>query len=115
MTLASILILLVAFFHTWIFILESFLWQKPVGLKTFQNSPEKAKATAVLAINQGVYNAFLAAGLFWAAATARTDLGIFFLGCVIVAGIVGGATVNRKIFFVQGLPAIVAMACLLAS
>lgn len=104
---------LVALLHVYFLVLECFLWTKPMGLKTFRMSPEQAEATAVLAKNQGTYNGFLAAGLVWsllAAPEMVLPLRIFFLGCVIVAAIVGAMTVSPRILAVQGGPAIVALA-----
>ena len=108
--LAQILVALVALLHVYILVLEMFLWTKPQGLRTFRNTPEKAATTRVLAANQGLYNGFLAAGLFWGLFTAQWNVVVFFLSCVIVAGIVGALTVSSRIFFVQALPAILALA-----
>ncbi|MCY7355112.1 MAG: DUF1304 domain-containing protein [Lysobacter sp.] len=113
-TIAMVLIVLVALLHVYFLVLEMFLWTRPLGLKTFRNSAEKAEMTRVLAANQGLYNGFLAAGLLWAAATSRLDVALFFLGCVVVAGIYGAMTFSRRIFFVQALPALAAIAALLA-
>lgn len=104
--------LCVALLHVYILVLEMVLWTRPLGLKTFRNTPEKAQATRVLAANQGLYNGFLAAGLFWGALQARSDVLGFFLGCVVVAGCYGAYSVNRRIFFVQALPALIALALL---
>ena len=101
--------LCVALLHVYILVLEMVLWTRPLGLKTFRNTPEKAQATRVLAANQGLYNGFLAAGLFWGALQARTDVLSFFLGCVVVAGCYGAYSVNRRIFFVQALPALISL------
>ncbi|WP_284076786.1 DUF1304 domain-containing protein [Herbaspirillum aquaticum] len=114
-TLATILVLLVALEHVWILILEMFLWTKPLGLKTFRQSREAAEATRVLAANQGLYNGFLAAGLFWSLATGDHEVQIFFVSCVLVAGIYGGFTAKRSILYIQGLPALLALLALLAS
>ena len=111
--IASLLVLLVALLHLYFLVLEMFLWTRPLGLKTFRNTPEKAEATRVLAANQGLYNGFLAAGLVWGWSTARTDVVLFFLGCVIVAALYSAWSVNRRIFYVQGVPAIAAVAALL--
>ena len=111
--MASLLVWLVAILHLYFLVLEMFLWTRPLGLKTFRNTPEKAEATRVLAANQGLYNGFLAAGLLWGWATARNDVVFFFLGCVIVAALYGAWSVNKRIFFVQGVPAIAAVAALL--
>ncbi len=107
--IANGLLLLVALLHLWFMVLEMFLWQKPLGLKTFRMTPEKAATTAVLAANQGLYNGFLAAGLIYALLTGSVTFQIFFLACVIVAGLYGAYSVNRKIFFVQSCPALLAL------
>ena len=114
---ADVLVSLVALLHLWFLVLEMFLWDKPAGLRTFRNTPEKAALTKVLAANQGLYNGFLAAGLLWGVSlgAAGTNIKLFFLGCVIVAGIYGAATVGKKILFVQALPAALAMAAVLLS
>lgn len=111
--LALVLILVVAALHLFFLVLEMFLWTKPYGRKVFRQSREAAEQSKVLAANQGLYNGFLAAGLVWAAATGQRDLALFFLGCVVVAGLFGAATVNRRIFFVQALPALLAIAAVL--
>ena len=107
--LAQILTALVALLHVYFLVLEMFLWTKPLGLKTFRNSPEKAETTRVLAANQGLYNGFLAAGLLWGLATAQWNVVLFFLGCVLVAALYGAYSVNKRIFMVQGVPAIAAL------
>ena len=107
--LAQILTALVALLHVYFLVLEMFLWTKPLGLKTFRNSPEKAEITRVLAANQGLYNGFLAAGLLWGLATAQWNVVLFFLGCVLVAALYGAYSVNKRIFMVQGVPAIAAL------
>ena len=111
--LAQILVALVALLHVYILVLEMFLWTKPQGLRTFRNTPEKAETTRVLAANQGLYNGFLAAGLFWGLFTAQWNVVVFFLSCVIVAALYGAYSVNKRIFFVQGVPAIAALAAVL--
>jgi putative membrane protein len=93
-------------------VLEMFLWTKPRTRKAFSMSAEQAEQTRVLAANQGLYNGFLAAGLIWsliAPAAYATQLALFFLGCVVVAGIFGGATANRRIWLMQALPGAVAL------
>jgi putative membrane protein len=100
----------VALLHLWIFVLESFLWAKPVGRRVFGLTPELAQATRVLAANQGVYNLFLAAGLIWGLSGGGIAVRVFFLGCVIVAGVVGGFTAKRSILWVQAMPAAIALA-----
>ena len=116
-TAANIVIALVALLHAYFLVLEMFLWDKPYGMRTFKLTPEFAAASKGLAANQGLYNGFLAAGLVWGLAmgAAGIDVKVFFLACVIVAGLFGGATVNRKILFVQAIPGIIALALLLAS
>ncbi|CAN5576940.1 DUF1304 domain-containing protein [soil metagenome] len=114
---ANIMVALVAIQHLYILVLEMFMWQKPLGRKTFRMSAEQAKATAVLAANQGLYNGFLAAGLIWSLLypsdfTGR-HLALFFLGCVVLAACYGGATVGRKILMIQGVPALIALAATL--
>lgn len=112
-TLKNILILTVAFLHLYFLILEMFLWTKPLGMKAFRMTPERAKETAVLAANQGLYNGFLAAGLIWSLLATNPEIAhqvsVFFLSCVIVAGVYGGYSVGKKIFFIQAVPAILAL------
>jgi putative membrane protein len=112
-SLAHILSLVVAAQHVLFFVLESFFWTKPIGMKVFKTKPEQAEATRTLAFNQGFYNAILAAGLFWAVSTGSTPNRLFFLGSVVVAGLVGGFSVSRSILFVQALPAVLAIAATL--
>ena len=111
--IANILVALVAALHLYFLVLEMFLWTKPLGLKTFRNSPEKAAETAVLAANQGLYNGFLVAGLIWGllqpVPAFAFQIKLFFLLCVIVAGIYGAATVSRRILYVQAAPAALAL------
>ncbi len=109
-TAATIACALVAFAHGYFLVLEMFLWTRPYGRRVFGTSEAQAAETAVLAKNQGLYNGFLAAGIAWALATGKRDVLLFFLGCVIVAGVYGAATANRRILFVQALPAAVAAA-----
>jgi putative membrane protein len=111
--IANILVAVVAALHIYFLALEMFLWTKPLGLKTFRNSIEKATESAVLAANQGLYNGFLAAGLIWGLFHGNPGFAFqiktFFLLCVIVAGVYGAATVSRRILYVQAAPAAVAM------
>jgi putative membrane protein len=111
-TLADIAVALVALLHLYFLVLEMFLWTKPIGLKTFRLTPEFAAASKALAANQGLYNGFLAAGLVWGLALgdAGNSIKIFFLGCVIVAGVFGALTASRKILWVQALPGAIALA-----
>lgn len=112
--LANILIALVAAIHLYILILEIFLWDTKTGRKAFNLSADFARDTRVLAANQGLYNGFLAAGLLWGlwAGESGFQLKVFFLSCVLVAGIYGSITASRKILYVQALPAIAALAAL---
>lgn len=113
--IANILIGLVALLHAYFLVLEMFLWNTPLGRRTFGLEPEFAAASKTLAANQGLYNGFLAAGLVWGLSLgdAGFSVKVFFLACVIVAGVFGAATASRKILFVQALPALVALAALL--
>ena len=113
--IAKLLVLLVAALHLYFLVLEMFLWTRPLGLKTFRNSPEKAETTRVLAANQGLYNGFLAAGLLWSLHTAQWNVVLFFLGCVVVAALYGAYSVSRRIFYVQGVPAIAATVAVLVA
>lgn len=106
---AKVAVSFVGLLHIWFFLLESFLWTKPIGLKTFRQNAADAEKTKVLALNQGVYNGFLAAGLFWGVISGDLKINVFFLSCVIIAGIVGAATANRKILFIQAAPAAIAL------
>lgn len=112
---ANIVVALVALLHVYFLVLEMFLWTKPAGRKAFGLSREQAEATKVLAANQGLYNGFLAAGLIWGLllGASGTPVKLFFLGCVLIAGIYGAATASRKILLIQGLPAAVGMALVL--
>ena len=110
--LGTILIALIAILHVYILVLEMFLWEKPYGLKAFGNTLEKAQMTKVLAQNQGLYNGFLAAGLFWsllAPTACAVAIANFFLGCVLVAGIYGGLTASKKIIYIQAVPALITL------
>ncbi len=105
--LANIVTAIVAVFHVGILILEMFYWNHPVGHKIFNMTPEVAEASAVLAMNQGLYNGFLAAGLIWGLLASRTDVKTFFLTCVIIAGVFGGITAKPSIVLTQALPALI--------
>src|SRR3954471_15207542 len=111
--ITNILVALVAVLHVYFLVLEMFLWTRPLGLKTFGNTQEKANDSAVLAANQGLYNGFLAAGLFWGLLhpipAFAFQIKVFFLLCVIVAGVYGAATVSRRILYVQAAPAALAL------
>lgn len=109
--LTQVIVGLVALLHIYFLVLEMFLWDKPAGMRAFGQTPERAAATKVLAANQGLYNGFLAAGLVWGLWLGPAGLGVkvFFLGCVLVAGLYGAATASRKILYVQALPAAVGL------
>jgi putative membrane protein len=111
--IANSLVALVALLHVYFLVLEMFLWTRPLGLKTFRNSLQKATDSAVLAANQGLYNGFLAAGLVWGLVHATPAFALqiktFFLLCVIIAGVYGAATVSRRILYVQAAPAAIAL------
>jgi len=113
-TITNILVGLVALLHLYFLVLEMFLWDTPYGRKTFRLTPEFSAASKALAANQGLYNGFLAAGLIWGLFLGHEGwhVEIFFLTCVVVAGLYGGWTVNRKIIFVQALPALLALIAL---
>lgn len=109
---SSVLVGVVAALHVYFLVLEMFLWTTPFGQKTFARSAEEMQQTKVLAGNQGLYNGFLAAGLAWSLITAEPTayaLKLFFLGCVVVAGLYGAATASKKILFVQAIPATLAI------
>jgi putative membrane protein len=116
-TVAQILVALVALEHLGFLALEMFFWTSPYGLKAFAMTPEFAKASATLAANQGLYNGFLAAGLLWGLVSRQHGFAFmtFFLGCVIVAGIFGGATAALKILYIQAIPAAVALLAVLVA
>jgi putative membrane protein len=113
--LADLAIALVALLHLWFLVLEMFLWTRPLGLRVFRNTPEKAEAGRVLAANQGLYNGFLAAGLAWGLIAGSQPFKVFFLCCVIVAGAYGAWSVSRRILWVQAAPAAVALGLLFAA
>ena len=114
--IANFLVAVVAALHVFFLVLEMFLWDKPLGLKIFRNSIEKARDSKVLAANQGLYNGFLAAGLVWGLFHPNPgfafQIKVFFLLCVIVAGAYGAATVIRRILYVQAAPAALALVLL---
>lgn len=109
--LADVLIAFVALSHVGFLLLEMFFWDHPVGRRIFGMTAEQSAFSRTLAANQGLYNGFLAVGLVWALQTGRLDLKIFFLACVIIAGVYGGFTAKRTILFTQALPAAVALLC----
>ncbi|MFD4576234.1 DUF1304 domain-containing protein [Streptomyces sp. NPDC058417] len=117
-TVATVLVALIAALHVYILVLEMFLWQRKPGRSLHGLDPAMAEATAPLAANQGLYNGFLAAGLVWgliAADPTGYRAQVFFLSCVVVAGLYGAATANRRILFAQALPGAVALAAVLVA
>lgn len=117
-TAIRVLVGIVAGLHVYFLVLESFLWTTPYGRRVFGTTAEVAESSKALAQNQGLYNGFLAAGLCWsllARAAIADDLMVFFLGCVLIAGIVGGVTASKKIVFVQALPAAITLGLLLTA
>jgi len=114
---ATIAVAAVAMLHLAFLILEMFLWKKPSGRRIFGITREFAEQTAVLAANQGLYNGFLAAGLVWGLISRQpsNEITVFFLACIIIAGVYGALTVKPAIFFVQALPAAVALLLVLGS
>ncbi len=108
----DILIGLIALFHVYVFVLEALLWQTPAGLKAFNTTATFAAESRSLAINQGVYNLFLAAGLGWSLLAEEPfdfRLKLFFLGCVVVAAVTAGMVVSKRIMLIQGTPAVIAL------
>ena len=106
---ADVLVGLVAALHLSFLVLEMFLWTTPTGHRVFGLDADFAERSRALAANQGLYNGFLAAGLVWGLVADRTDVQVFFLVCVVVAGVFGAATVNRRILVVQAVPALLAL------
>ncbi len=109
--LAKVVVGLIGLLHVYILVLEMFMWTSPKGRKAFGTTPEFAEATKVLAANQGLYNGFLAAGLFWGLSlgAAGVQVQVFFLLCVLLAGLYGAATASKRILFVQAVPAAVGL------
>ncbi|TAG06029.1 MAG: DUF1304 domain-containing protein [Betaproteobacteria bacterium] len=116
-TAATIVIALIAILHVYILVLEMFLWDKPQGRRAFGLTQEMATATKTLAANQGLYNGFLAAGLFWGLylGAAGFQIKVFFLICVLVAGFYGAATASKKILYIQAIPAAMGLLLLFLS
>ncbi|MDB5803255.1 MAG: rane protein [Betaproteobacteria bacterium] len=114
-TAASIAVALIALLHIYILVLEMFLWDKPRGRRAFGLTQEFATASKTLAANQGLYNGFLAAGLIWGLAwpAGGVPVMIFFLSCIVVAGVYGAATANRRILFIQAIPGAIALGLVL--
>ena len=109
---ANIVIVIVGLLHVYFLVLEMFFWTTPQGLKTFRNTPETAEITKVLAANQGLYNGFLAAGLFWSVLLGADGFGVkvFFLSCVVIAGGYGAISVSKRILYIQSAPAALGLA-----
>lgn len=114
---ANIVVALIAILHVYFLVLEMFLWDKPAGLRAFGQTQEAATASKVLAANQGLYNGFLAAGLLWGLSLGSSGISVkvFFLCCVLLAGLYGAATASKKILFVQAIPAAIGLALVLLS
>jgi putative membrane protein len=112
--IADIAVVVVALLHLYFLVLEMFLWDKPFGRRTFAMSEDKARITKSLAMNQGLYNGFLAAGLLWGL-MAGTRVKVFFLACVVIAGVFGALTASRNILWVQALPGAIALALVLSA
>lgn len=115
--IANLVVAVVALLHVAFLVLEMFLWDRPAGLRIFGNTKEKAVITKVLAANQGLYNGFLAAGLLWGLAQGACgiEFKLFFLSCVVVAGVYGGLAASRKILYIQAIPGIIGLVLVLAS
>lgn len=116
-TVANVAVALVALLHLYFLVLEMFFWEKPLGLRVFGLTPEFAKASRALAANQGLYNGFIVAGLVWGLSlgSAGDSIKIFILGCIVVAGVFGALTVNRRILWVQALPGAIALGLVVAT
>ena len=116
-TASHVLTGLVAFFHVYFLVLEMFLWTTPFGQKTFRRTAQQQEETKILAANQGLYNGFLAAGLVWSffATSGAFEIRVFFLACVLIAGLYGAATAAKSILYVQAIPAGAALAVTLAA
>ena len=112
---ANILVLIVALLHIGFLVLEMFFWNHPIGRKRFGLTPEFAKESATLAANQGLYNGFLAAGLIWGLISGEFSIKLFFLVCVVIAGIFGGLTARRSILYIQALPGLLGLGLLYLS
>ena len=112
---ADVLVGLVAALHLYFLVLEMFLWTTPTGRRVFGTDAAFAEQSKALAANLGLYNGFLVAGLVWGLVSQETDIQVFFLACVIVAGLYGAATVNRRILVVQAVPAVLALVAVLLS
>ena len=107
--IANVFVALVALLHIGFLVLEMFFWDHPIGRRRFGLTPDFSKASAALAANQGLYNGFLAAGLIWGLISGDMSIKVFFLICVLIAGIYGGFTARRTILYIQALPAVLAL------
>ena len=116
-TVSQLLVALVALLHAWFLVMEMFLWTTPYGRRAFGTTQEQAEQSKVLAMNQGLYNGFLSAGLLWGLAlgAAGRAIVIFFLLCVIAAGVFGAVTATRKILWVQAVPGVIALGAVLTA
>lgn len=108
-TAANIVIAVIAVLHLGFLVLEMFLWNHPVGRKMFGMTKEVSESSATLAANQGLYNAFLAAGLIWGLVSGQFSVKVFFLSCILIAGIFGGLMAKRSILYIQALPALLGL------
>jgi putative membrane protein len=113
--ISLLLVILVALIHTAFLVLEMFFWNHPVGREIFKMTPEVSASSAILAANQGLYNGFLVAGLLWGLVAGRRDVKVFFLCCVIVAGVYGGLTAKMTILYTQAAPGVLALLAVLAA
>ena len=113
--ISLLLVTLVALIHTAFLVLEMFYWNHPVGREIFNMTPEVSASSAILAANQGLYNGFLVAGLLWGLISGRRDVKVFFLACVIVAGVYGGLTAKITILYIQAAPGLLALLAVLAA
>jgi putative membrane protein len=107
--LTNIVVVLIALLHFGFLVLEMFFWDHPVGRKTFKMTPEVSASSKALAANQGLYNGFLAAGLIWGVLSGETPVKLFFLACVLIAGVYGGLTAKRSILYMQALPGLIGL------
>lgn len=113
--IANIVVVIVALAHLGFLVLEMFLWDHPVGRRTFKMTPEQSQYSKTLAANQGLYNGFLAAGLMWGVIAGNFEVKVFFLACVLIAGIYGGFTAKRSILYMQALPGLIGLILVLIS
>jgi len=114
-TVANLVIAVIAILHIGFLVLEMFLWNHPVGRRTFKMTKEVSESSATLAANQGLYNGFLAAGLIWGLVSGEYSVKLFFLICVLIAGVFGGFTAKRSILYIQALPALLGLILLYLS